>query len=211
MLRTILLLLLLHALLLQVTAEPAASTAAAAKPKKEKRKKAPKEEVDIFADAYEDEEEEELFPPPSWDEQQMMYEGFVKQDSDGDGEINREDFIEFLAMSLVEELYSHKGIKSEINSGTVTESFVRHMQRHWRSIAKKKRLWPLFFTNLDANKNGHIAWEEFDPFIKAVHRYPHLYKPWKKALKHTRDWVTKRDARHESDMDDLEKMMKGEL
>ena len=118
MLRTLVVLLLLHALLLQVTAEPAASTAAAAKPKKEKRKKAPKEEVDIFADDYEDEEEEELFPPPSWDEQQMMYEGFVKQDSDGDGEINREDFIEFLAMSLVEELYSHKGIKSEINSGT---------------------------------------------------------------------------------------------
>ena len=79
------------------------------------------------------------------------------------------------------------------------------------AIAKKKRLGPLFFTNLDTNKNGHIAWEEFDPFIKAVHRYPHLYKPWKKALKHTRDWVTKRDARHESDMDDLEKMMKGEL
>ena len=116
MLRTLVVLLLLHALLLQVTAEPAASTAAAAKPKKEKRKKAPKEEVDIFADDYEDEEEEELFPPPSWDEQQMMYEGFVKQDSDGDGEINREDFIEFLAMSLVDELYSHKGIKSEINS-----------------------------------------------------------------------------------------------
>ena len=195
MLRTLVVLLLLHALLLQVTAEPAASTAAAAKPKKEKRKKAPKEEVDIFADDYEDEEEEELFPPPSWDEQQMMYEGFVKQDSDGDGEINREDFIEFLAMSLVEELYSHKGIKSEINSGTRAS---RRMP--CTGAREEEAARAAFFTNLDTNKNGHIAWANLlhqgRPPLPAS-------PPWKKALKHTRDWVTKRDARHGA-------LMKGE-